>query len=148
MNCCRMSGILSARRWGGTWEKMKIQRHEHDLQNHLFRDVRIKQPFISWTRRAGCYITWGRIEIRKGNSDFHNKLHLPGVRTAVRRWVYMHTVIIGILRKIVFDWMPGNNRSDRVTFYSLEVLCYPDSLSCNAVMCEPALIDPQNGVIY
>ncbi len=84
------------------WEKMKIQRHEHDLQNHLFRDVRIKQPFISRTWQAGHYITRGRIEMRKGNSDFHNKLHLPGARTAVRRWVYMHTVIIGILRQIVF----------------------------------------------
>lgn len=148
MNCCRMSGILSTRRWGGTWEKMKIQRHEHDLQNHLLRDVRIKQPFISWTQQAGRYITWGRIEMRKGNSEFHNKLHLLGTRTAVRGWVYMHTVIIGILRKIVFwlnDWEQQEWQGN-ILFPS--VLCYPDSLSCNAVICEPALIDPQNGVIY
>lgn len=39
--------------------------------------------------------------MRKGNCDFHNKLHLLGARTAVRLWVYMHMVIIGILREIV-----------------------------------------------
>lgn len=45
--------------------------------------------------------------MRKGNSDFHNKLHLLGAWTAVHERVYMRTVIIGILREIVFwlnDW--------------------------------------------
>jgi len=39
--------------------------------------------------------------MKKGNCDFHNKLHLLGARSAVRLWLYVYTVIIGILREIV-----------------------------------------------